>query len=113
MILIVDDNRDAAEVLQAMFATENLNTRVAYNGAGAVAAAQEEMPRTIVMDIGMPGMDGYETARQIRGLPGGDQPTLVAVTGWGQEEARKKSAAAGFDHHLVKPVDFNLLKKCL
>ena len=70
-------------------------------------------PEIVVMDIGMPGMDGYDAARLIRQQPGGAGMVLIAVTGWGQAADKKRASVAGFDHHLVKPVDYELLMQCL
>ena len=105
-VLVVDDNRDAADSLQTLFQLEGYAVRVAYDGAQALAAIDAAWPQLIVMDLGMPGMDGYETARQIRRLAQGRDVLMIALTGWGQGDARQRTAQAGFDHHLTKPVDF-------
>jgi len=102
----VDDNRDAADSLQTLFQLEGYAVRVAYDGAQALAAIDAAWPQLIIMDLGMPGMDGYETARQIRRLAQGRDVLMIALTGWGQGDARQRTAQAGFDHHLTKPVDF-------
>jgi len=81
------------------------DVRAAYDGPSALQQAQEFQPDLVFLDIGMPGMDGYETARCLRRQPGREGVLLVAVTGWGQDEDRRRSAQAGFDHHLVKPVE--------
>ncbi|CAN7187533.1 response regulator [Pseudoduganella sp. LjRoot289] len=106
-VLVVDDNRDAADSLGALFKMENFDVSTAYDGYAAVAAATQQQPDLIVMDLGMPGMDGYEAARLIRQQPGGSQIQLVALTGWGQSDARRRTLDAGFDQHLIKPVDFD------
>ena len=106
-VLVVDDNRDAADSLGALFEMENFDVSTAYDGYAAVAAANQRQPDLIVMDLGMPGMDGYEAARLIRQQPGGSQIQLVALTGWGQSDARRRTLDAGFDQHLIKPVDFD------
>ncbi|MES2831733.1 MAG: response regulator [Pseudomonadota bacterium] len=111
-VLVVDDNRDAANMLQALFEIEEFEVATAYDGFGAIAAVQQQIPNVIVMDLGMPGIDGYDTVRRIRAQPGAEHIKIVALTGWGQLEARRKAAEAGFDHHMVKPVDFDALK-CL
>ena len=103
-VLVVDDNRDAADSLQALFLLEGHAVRVAYDGAQALAAVDALWPQLIVMDLGMPDMDGYETARQIRLKARGRDVLLLALTGWG--DAGRRTAQAGFDHHLTKPVDF-------
>ena len=109
-VLVVDDNRDAANMLQTLFELEQYKVATAYDGFDAIAAVKQAMPNFIVMDLGMPGIDGYDTVRQIRKQPGAADITIVALTGWGQSEARIKATAAGFDHHMVKPVDFDALK---
>lgn len=103
-VLVVDDNHDAADSLQALFQLEGYAARVAYGGAQALAAVDMAWPQLIVMDLGMPDMDGYEAARQIRQRAQGREVLLIALTGWG--EAHSRTQQAGFDHHLTKPVDF-------
>lgn len=105
-VLVVDDNRDAADSLQTLFQLEGYAVRVAYDGTQALAAIDAVWPQLIVMDLGMPGMDGYEAARQIRRKAQGRDVLMLALTGWGQGDARQRTAQAGFDHHLTKPVDF-------
>jgi CheY-like chemotaxis protein len=73
----------------------------------AIAAVEQQQPDMIIMDLGMPGMDGYETARAIRQRPGAERILLLALTGWGQSDARRRTTEAGFDHHLVKPVELD------
>ena len=104
-VLVVDDNRDAADTLQSLFQLEGYAAKVAYGGAQALAAVEMAWPQLIVMDLGMPDMDGYEAARQIRQRAQGRDVLLIALTGWGQGEARARTEQAGFDHHLTKPVD--------
>jgi signal transduction histidine kinase/CheY-like chemotaxis protein len=108
-VLIVDDNRDAADSLAALFEMESYDVDVAYDGYAALAALDQRLPRLIVMDLGMPGLDGYEAARLIRQRPEARGTLLVALTGWGQSDARRRTLDAGFDHHLIKPVDFQAL----
>jgi CheY-like chemotaxis protein len=108
-VLVVDDNRDAAESLATLFELENYEVDLAYDGYAAVAAAGKHTPDLVIMDLGMPGMDGYEAARLIRQHPGAERIMMVALTGWGQGEARRRTLDAGFDCHLTKPVDFNEL----
>ncbi len=103
-ILIVDDNRDAATSLAMMLKLMGHEVRTAHDGEAGLAAAAEHRPDLILLDIGMPKLNGYDTARIIRAEPWGQVMTLVAVTGWGQEEDRRKSSEAGFDFHMVKPV---------
>ena len=104
-VLVVDDNEDAALALAALLEMLGYKVRTAFGGEAAVRAAAEFHPHLALLDIGMPGMNGLEACRAIRALPHGGTITLVAVTGWGQEEDLQMSEAAGFDHHLVKPVD--------
>ncbi len=110
-MLVVDDNRDAADSLQALFEMENCNVATAYDGFEAVQAVEDTMPDMIVMDLGMPCMDGYEAARRIRGKPGSQGVLMIALTGWGQSDARQRTIEAGFDHHLIKPVNFDEIKR--
>ncbi|MEO6423110.1 MAG: response regulator, partial [Candidatus Nitrotoga sp.] len=112
-ILIVDDNKDASNILAQLMAMLGNEVRVAYDGVQAIQLAGEYRPDVILMDIGMPNMNGYEATRAIRQQPWGTEMTIIALTGWGQIEDRQKSAQAGFDHHLVKPLDFNELTKLL
>ena len=112
-ILVVDDNVDAADTLEALFGMDGFEVSTAYDGLAAVAAAKARQPDVIVMDIGMPGMDGYDAARMIRQEPGAEKILLIALTGWGQSTDKKRASLAGFDHHLVKPVDYDTLIKCL
>jgi CheY-like chemotaxis protein len=112
-ILVVDDNVDAANTLQALLDMDGFSASVAYDGLAAVAAIADVQPDVVVMDIGMPGLDGYDAARMIRQQHGNRNITLIALTGWGQSNDRKRASEAGFDHHLVKPVDYNTLLECL
>lgn len=112
-ILVVDDNVDAADTLEALLGMDGFEVQAVYDGVAAVEAAGRIQPDVIVMDIGMPGMDGYDAARKIRQQEGDRKVTLIALTGWGQSADKKRADQAGFDHHLVKPVDYDLLMKCL
>jgi CheY-like chemotaxis protein len=112
-ILVVDDNRDAASSLGTLLEALGADVRVVCDGQEALAALDTFRPSVIVLDIGMPGMDGHEVARRVRQRPGGGNTTLIALTGWGQEEDRRRSQAAGFDHHLVKPADIGALQALL
>ncbi len=112
-ILVVDDNVDAADTLEALLGMDGFDVKTVYDGVAAVEAAGRIRPDIIVMDIGMPGMDGYDAARMIRQQEGDRKVTLIALTGWGQSADKKRADQAGFDHHLVKPVDYDLLMKCL
>ena len=112
-VLVVDDNMDAADALQTLFQLDGHRAEVAYDGQQALAAIGRVWPQLIVMDLGMPGMDGYETARQIRALANGRPALMIALTGWGQGDARQRTQEAGFDHHLTKPVDFEAINALL
>jgi len=112
-VLVVDDNVDAAVTLAMILDVEGYVTRVAHGGQEAVRMTDEFGPAVVFLDIGMPGMNGFETAEAIRRLPGIAQPCLVALTGWGAEHDRARSAAAGFDHHLTKPVELGTVQALL
>jgi two-component system CheB/CheR fusion protein len=86
---------------------------LASDGATALAAAAEHQPDIVLLDIGLPGMDGYQVAQQLRKMPGMEKAMLIAITGYGQEQDRRLSEQAGFDHHLVKPVDLDTLQSLL
>lgn len=107
--LVVDDNRDAANSLAEFLDALGIATAVAYSGAEALALLPTLQPDLAVLDIGMPGMDGHELARRIRQHPAGAHVLLIALTGWGQQSDREATAAAGFQHHLVKPLDPDVL----
>jgi PAS domain S-box-containing protein len=102
-LLVVDDNQDAANSLASLLKLQGHEVRVAYSGMAAVEITKTYSPDAVFMDIGMPGMDGYETARRVREQPSLGTVVMVALTGWGQQEDRRRSAEAGFDYHLVKP----------
>lgn len=112
-LLIADDNVDAAGSLAAMFELQGHETRVAHSGTDALAAAREFLPHVAFLDIGMPGMNGYEAAIAMRSLPGMTSAVLVALTGWGNESDRARSKAAGFDHHLTKPAEAATIARLL
>lgn len=104
-ILVVEDNPDAAETLRDLLELSGHEVSVATNGETGLNLASEVRPDTVVCDIGLPGMDGYEVARRLRADPRTAHTRLIAVTGYGRQEDRERSAAAGFDEHLVKPID--------
>jgi signal transduction histidine kinase len=112
-VLVVDDNLDAADTLSALLKMQGISVAVAYDGAAAVAAVRDDKPDAVVMDIGMPVINGYDAARLIRGEQNNKRITLIALTGWGQYSDRSLAAEAGFDFHLVKPVDLDKLMGCL
>ncbi len=104
-LLVVDDNRDAADSLAMLLRLQGHEVRVAHDGPAALEMVKGYCPALVFLDIGMPGMDGYEVARRLRQQPGLENVRLAALTGWGQQEDRRRTAEAGFDHHLVKPVE--------
>jgi signal transduction histidine kinase len=112
-VLIVDDNRDAADTTGLLLGTLGIEVRIAYDGAQALETIGEWTPSLVLLDLGMPGMDGHEVARRIRARFGRRTPVLAALTGWGQDQDRARTRAAGFDHHLVKPVGAAELKALL
>ena len=112
-VLIVDDNVDSASSLATMFELLGCRTAIAHDGLAAVREAEAFVPDLAVLDIGLPGISGHEAARRIRQLPAGRAMLLVAVSGWGQDADRARSIEAGFDHHLVKPVDIEALQGML
>ena len=112
-VMVVDDNRDAAEGLALLLAMLGCESRVAHDGAAALLVLQQWQPELLLLDIGMPTMDGYEVARRIRADRRYDGLTLVALTGWGQDEDRQRTRAAGFDDHLVKPAAPEVLQALL
>jgi PAS domain S-box-containing protein len=112
-ILVVDDNRDSADSLAMLLRLNGHEVHTAHDGLEALEGAAAFQPQVILLDIGLPRLNGYEAARRIREQQRHKSPTLVALTGWGQEEDRRRSEEAGFDAHLVKPVDFTALTKLL
>jgi len=112
-ILVVEDNRDAADSLRLLLHLMNHEARVAYTGPNGVAVAKEWRPDVVLCDIGLPGIDGYEVARQIRRLPGMAKALIVAITGYGQDPDVQRSKEAGIDHHFLKPIDPAQLKRLL
>jgi CheY-like chemotaxis protein len=112
-VLVVDDNVDAARTLEMLLKSLGHEARVAHNGAEALIAAQDYIPDVVLLDIGMPDLDGYEVARRLRAMHKGAALRIIAITGWGQEADREKSREAGFDVHLVKPVEAAELARVL
>ncbi len=112
-ILVVDDNRDAAETLAALMELEGHAVRVALEAERALEIAADFDPEVALLDIGMPGMNGYQLAQRIRTTTSATHPMLVAITGWGQAQDRDLAMSAGFDHHLTKPVDVGALLSLL
>jgi CheY-like chemotaxis protein/two-component sensor histidine kinase len=112
-ILVVDDNRDAADSLGMLLEALGSEVEIAYDGPAALEAVPRYRPEVVLLDIGMPGMNGHEVARRLRERPEGRDLMLVALTGWGQDQDRRCSEAAGFDRHLVKPVALDALRDLL
>ena len=104
-ILVVDDNRDGADSLSDMLRIMGNDTRTAYDGEDGVDMAGAFRPDVILLDIGLPKLNGYEACRSIREQSWGNDVVMIAVTGWGRDDDRSRSRDAGFDHHMVKPVD--------
>ncbi|MFO0804802.1 MAG: CHASE3 domain-containing protein [Gemmataceae bacterium] len=111
--LVVDDNRDSAESLGRLLELWGHDVHVAHDGTAAVEAAGNLRPEVVLLDLGLPGMNGYDVCRRIRGMEGGDRVLIIAQTGWGQTEDRRLTHEAGFNHHLVKPVNAKVLNALL
>ena len=112
-ILVVDDNRDSAASLALLLNATGHEACTAYDGLEAIATAQQFRPDVVLLDIGLPKLNGYEACRRIREQPWGTDMVLIALTGWGQEDDRQQSREAGFNAHLVKPVDLAALQAML
>jgi len=112
-LLVVDDNEDAAVSLATLLRCQGHEVRVAHSGVSALELTTVYVPDVILLDIGMPGMDGYEVARRMRARPALQKVVLAALTGWGQQSDRRRTAAAGFDHHLVKPLEPTAIERLL
>jgi CheY-like chemotaxis protein len=112
-ILVADDNVDAADSLAMLLRAEGHQVSIAYDAATALEIARRTLPGFLLLDIGLPGTDGYALAGSLRELTELRNATLIAVTGYGQAEDRERSQAAGFDHHLVKPIDLEVLRALL
>lgn len=112
-VLVVDDNTDTADTLATLLELEGHQVRLAHDGPTALAAAATFRPHAVVLDLGLPGMDGFEVARRLRDRNGGTKPVLVAVSGYGRDEDRRRARQAGFDHHLVKPAEIGTLRSLL
>ena len=111
--MIVDDNRDAAEMLGALLEALGAIVQVVYSGPAALEMLDRFDPDAVLLDIGMPEMDGYEVARRVRAQPDRADTLLIALTGWGQDQDQENAKAAGFNHHLVKPPDIDRLRELL
>jgi CheY-like chemotaxis protein len=112
-VLVADDNEDAAESLRVVLELMGAQAWAVYDGQAALAAAAELQPEVILLDVGMPLMNGHDVARAIRQEGWGRNVLLVALTGWGQDDDRRRSKEAGFDHHMVKPVEMPALRSLL
>jgi CheY-like chemotaxis protein/anti-sigma regulatory factor (Ser/Thr protein kinase) len=112
-VLVVDDNVDAASSLALLLKLDGHEVRLAHDGPGALQAARAFAPEVILLDIGLPGLSGYEVARELRRDPAFEAVTLIALTGYGQADDRRRSKASGFDHHLTKPIDDAVLATLL
>jgi PAS domain S-box-containing protein len=112
-ILVVDDNHDSVDSLAILLRAMGNEVHTAHDGLEAVDATAEFQPHVVLLDLGLPKLNGFEAARRIREQPGGLERVLIALTGWGQEEDRRRSKEAGFDHHLTKPIDFDVLRESL
>lgn len=112
-LLVVDDNRDAAESMSMLLEMWGHEVAYAYDGPTAIETAEQWHPEAVFLDIGLPGMDGYEVAERLRGLPEAKHAVLIAITGYGQEDDRRRSRRAGIDHHLVKPVAPDALRSLI
>jgi two-component system CheB/CheR fusion protein len=111
--MVVDDNADAANSLAMLLELEGHEVEPVYTSQQALTRAQLMKPEVVLLDIGLPEIDGYEVARRLRALPATARTRLIALSGYGQNEDKERSRAAGFDHHLTKPVDFAMLQKVL
>src|SRR6185503_5387251 len=112
-VMIVDDNRDSADSLAMLMEITGNKTYLAHDGVEAVAAIEKYRPEVVLLDIGLPGLDGHEVCRRVREQPWGKDIVMIALTGWGQEDDRRRSEEAGFNGHLVKPVDYDELLQLL
>jgi two-component system CheB/CheR fusion protein len=112
-ILVVDDNRDSADSLSMLLKIMGHDVRTAYDGPEAIESVAQYHPDVVLLDIGLPSMSGYDVARALQESPDRARRVLIAVTGYGQDEDRRRSHEAGFDHHLVKPVDAAALDKLI
>ena len=112
-VLVVDDNADAAESLELLLGRDGHEVRTCQDGHGAIRIARSFRPEVVLLDIGLPGMSGYETARELRRTPGGQRATIVALTGFAPDEVRRESADAGIDRFWIKPVRVEALRELL
>jgi CheY-like chemotaxis protein len=107
--MVVDDNKDAANSLAEVLRLMDCQVKVAYDGPAALELFRQQPPQAILLDLGMPGMNGYEVLSALRSLHGGERVTVAALTGFGTDEDKQRALEAGFDEHLTKPLDFRRL----
>jgi CheY-like chemotaxis protein len=112
-VLVVDDNVDGAESLANMLQISGHEIRTAHSGPAALDAARPFIPEVVFLDIGLPGMNGYEVAKRLRAEPTLGGAVLVALTGWGSDDDKRRSREAGFDFHLTKPVELTAIERIL
>jgi CheY-like chemotaxis protein len=112
-ILVVDDNVDAAQSLAMLLEMSGNETRLVHDGGAVAEVTEAYRPEVVLLDIGLPTLDGFEVCRRLRARPDAASLSIIAMTGWGQDEDRRKSREAGFDGHLVKPVDFEQLERVM
>jgi CheY-like chemotaxis protein len=112
-ILVVDDNQDSADSLKMLLELLGFEVRAEYDGPAALSTLEGFTPDYVLLDIGLPGMNGHEVARRLRSMPGLENTKIIAVTGWGQDQDKEASKDAGFHYHLVKPIDVDDLTKVL
>jgi CheY-like chemotaxis protein len=112
-LMVIDDNKDAAESMSMLFELWGHEVICVYDGRTALETAAKYRPDAVFLDIGLPGMDGYEIAERLRDLPQSARTILVAITGYGQDDDRRRSREAGIDHHLIKPVAPETLQKLI
>jgi CheY-like chemotaxis protein len=103
-VLVVDDNRAAADMLGTLFRLKGNPVQLAHDGEEALRAAEKFLPDVVLLDLGMPKLNGYDACRRMREQPWGQKTIIIALTGWGRDEDRERTRDAGFDYHLVKPV---------
>jgi CheY-like chemotaxis protein len=112
-VLLVDDNRDVARAFARLVRALGHDVEVTFDGSAALVAAERFRPHVVVMDIGLPGLDGYQTATAMRATPWGGAMTLVAVSGWARDADRRRAQDAGFDRHYTKPIEPDVLEALL
>ena len=112
-VLLVDDNRDVVRAFARLVRALGHDVEVTFSGDEALVAAERFRPDVVLMDVGLPGLDGYETAAALRSTPWGETAMLIAITGWAREADRQRAYEAGFDRHLVKPIEPHVLEALL